>query len=143
MNAVIIDERGVDKIAKELLKEIFDYLNNEEAIEDYREKERLEKTRKDFFHNICLNYIFHLRIKNNFKCDRIDRKIVYKIILKESYDLNISNEAMKDNAIDTKAIYNIVKFIYISDNLNKDLNSKINAFKKFYEILVEDYKWLE
>ena len=140
MNAVIIDERGVDKIAKELLKEIFDYLNNEEAIEDYREKERLEKTRKDFFHNICLNCIFHIRNKNNFKCERIDRKIVYKIILKESYDLNILNEAMKDNAIDTKCIYNIVKYIKV---LSDNLNSKINAFKKFYEILVEDYKWLE
>lgn len=140
MTAVIIDKRDVDIIAKELLKEIFDYFNNEEAIEDYREKERLEKTRKDFFHNICLNYIFHLRIKNNFKCERIDRKIVYKIILKESYDLNILNEAMKDNAIDTKCIYNIVKYIKV---LSDNLNSKINAFKKFYEILVEDYVWLE
>ena len=143
MNAVIIDKRDVDKIAKELLKEIFDYFNNEEAIEDYREKEILKKTRKDFFHKICLNYIFHIRIKNNFKCDRIDKKIVDKLILKESYDLNILNEAMKDNAIDTKAIYNSVKFIYISNNLNEDLNSKRNAFKKFYEILVEDYVWLK
>ena len=143
MNAVIIDKRDVDIIAKELLKEIFDYFNNEEAIEDYREKEKLEKTRKEFFHKICLNYIFHIRIKNNFKCDRIDKKIVDKIILEESYDLNIVNEAMKVNAIDTRAIYDTVKFIYISDNLNEDLNSKRKAFKKFYEILVEDYVWLE
>ena len=143
MTAVIIDKRDVDIIAKELLKEIFDYFNNEEAIEDYREKEKLEKTRKEFFHKICLNYIFHIRIKNNFKCDRIDKKIVDKIILEESYDLNIVNEAMKVNAIDTRAIYDTVKFIYISDNLNEDLNSKRKAFKKFYEILVEDYVWLE
>ena len=143
MNAVIIDKRDVDIIAKELLKEIFDYFNNEEAIEDYREKEKLEKTRKEFFHKICLNYIFHIRIKNNFKCDRIDKKIVDKIILEESYDLNILNEAMKDNAIDTKAIYNSIRFIYISDNLNEDLNSKRNAFKKCYEMLVEDYVWLK
>ena len=95
MTAVIIDKRDVDIIAKELLKEIFDYFNNEEAIEDYREKEKLEKTRKEFFHKICLNYIFHIRIKNNFKCDRIDKKIVDKIILEESYDLNIVNEAIK------------------------------------------------
>ena len=143
MTAVIIDKRDVDIIAKELLKEIFDYFNNEEAIEDYREKEKLEKTRKEFFHKICLNYIFRIRIKNNFKCDRIDKKIVDKIILEESYDLNIVNEAMKVNAIDTRAIYDTVKVIYISDNLNKDLNSKRKAFKKFYEILVEDYVWLE
>ena len=143
MTAVIIDKRDVDIIAKELLKEIFDYFNNEEAIEDYREKEKLEKTRKEFFHKICLNYIFHIRIKNNFKCDRIDKTIVDKIILEESYDLNIVNEAMKVNAIDTRAIYDTVKFIYISDNLKEDLNSKRKAFKKFYEILVEDYVWLE
>ena len=134
MSAFIIEKRDVDILAKELLKEIFNYVNNEEAIKD------LEKTRKYFFHKLCLNYIFHIRIKNNFKCERIDKKIVDKIILEERFDLNIVNEAMKDNAIDTRSIYDSIKFLYICD---EDLNSKRNAFKKFYEILEEDYKWLE
>ena len=147
MAAVIIDKRDVDILAKELLKGIFDYVNDEEQIKDIvnydKEKKELEKTRKDFYHRLCLNYIFHIRIKTNFKCERIDRKIVDKITLEESYDLDIVNEAMKDNAIDTRAIYDSVKFLNICNELNGDLNSKRNAFKKNYEILVEDYKWLE
>ena len=54
MAAVIIRKKDVDRLAKELLKEVFDFLHDEYIITTFEEMKEVQKV---FLRNLDLNHI--------------------------------------------------------------------------------------
>ena len=60
MAAVIITQKDVNRLAKELLKEIFDFLHDEYIITNFEE---MKKEQEKFLKNLALNHIKTLKRK--------------------------------------------------------------------------------
>ena len=151
MSAVIIKEKDVDRLAKTLLREIFDNLHDDYNLEEFKD---LEEVRKDFLNKLCVNYIDSLY--RNFKITVEERMNLIKpftgkLIITDNkthfekstnYDMKLVDKAMEDGSINTQGIYDTIKFLEL-DYGNEDMYYKMKAFKNIFDVFKSVYSYLE
>ena len=153
MTDVVIKQKDVDILASTLLEEIFEFLHDEYSLEEFKD---LDEVRKDFLNKICVNYINTLqrksKITNNERTELI-KPFAGKILLTDenkpyfekntNYDNKLVDKAMKDGCIDTRGIYDTLKFLKLDSEASGDLYYKTKAFKNIFEVFDSDYTYVK
>ena len=137
MAAVIISKKDVDRLGKEVLKEMYDFLHDEYILNEFQE---MKEVKKEFLKNVILNHINtlyrELKITDEKRIELIENFISKKI-----KEMELKENAMKDGGIDTEGIYGtLIRLCKIKD---EDLYFKTTAFLDIYRVFEFGYKYLE
>ena len=143
MAAVIIRQKDVKRLGKELLNEMFDFLHNEYILTNFKEIQEV------FLKNLVFNHINTLH--RQYKITKEKREELAKPFLdrlfnigkKVEYDSNLVKDAMKDNGIDTEGIYHTLISINLDKEIDEDLYFKTKAFLDIFRVFETAYIYLE
>ena len=122
MAAVIIRKKDVEKLGKELVKEMFDFLHDEFMLTKFEEMEVLQKV---FLERLVSNYSSNSQQKN------FDEKLEF---IKGKID---------NGTLDIDVIYDTLKKMNFDMEMNEDLFYEIKAFLFIYYVFECGYKYLE
>ena len=122
MAAVIIRKKDVERLGKELVKEMFDFLHDEFMLTKFEEMEVLQKV---FLERLVSNYSSNSQPKN------FDEKLEF---VKGKID---------NGSLDTHVIYDTLSKMNFDMEMNEDLFYEIKAFLFIYYVFECGYKYLE
>ena len=145
MAAVIIRKKDVDRIGKELLKEMFEFLHDEYILTEFKE---MKEVQKEFLENLALNHINTL--SRQYKITKERREVVIKPFIddlfkidenssdlekkKFEYDSKLVKSAMEDEGIDTEGIYQTFNKLKLDMEIDKDLYYKTKSFLDIFRV---------
>ena len=143
MAAVIIRQKDVKRLGKELLNEMFDFLHNEYILTNFKEIQEV------FLKNLVFNHINTLH--RQYKITKEKREELAKPFLdtlfnidkKVEYDPNLVKTAMKEDGIDTEGIYHTLLKINFCMEIDEDLYFKTKAFLDIFRVFETAYIYLE
>ena len=127
MAAVIIRQRDLKRLGKELLNEMFDFLHDEYVLTNFKE---MKEVQEKFLEKLAFNHIntLHRQYKiTEEKREELAKPFInelFKIDEKVEYDSNLVKDAMKDDGIDTEGIY----LSLISLNLDMEINETAYSY---------------
>ena len=133
MAAVIIRLKDVDRLAKELLKETFDFLHNEYILSHFEE---IKKKQKKFLRNLVLNEFKYNNSSSISKRGEFDEN-------KFEDELNKVKDAMKNGSISNYVIFHTLNDLDIGMEIDGDLYCKKEVFLNLYQVIEGEYKYLE
>ena len=109
MTAVIITKKNLNRLAKSLLKEVYDFLHDEYILSTFEETKAKQKK---FLKYLSLNHINNL----DFEKDDINTEVIYEIMDRIKLDIEINEDLYfkKKAFLD---IFNIfeTEYIYLED----------------------------
>ena len=125
MDEVVIKKKDVDRLAKELLKEVFDFFNDEYIIENFEEM-NIEKPK--FLNNLIFNHIIYSNKKG--EKNELHKQFLESFFNKKEFEYTskLVDEAMKDDGIDTKGIYFNLNDLNLDVEIDGDLYFLKNHF---------------
>ena len=125
MDEVVIKKKDVDRLAKELLKEVFDFFNDEYIIENFEEM-NIEKPK--FLNNLIFNHIIYSNKKG--EKNELHKPFLESFFNKKEFEYTskLVDEAMKDDGIDTKGIYFNLNDLNLDVEIDGDLYFLKNHF---------------
>ena len=146
MAAVIIRQKDLKRLGKELLNEMFDFLHDEYVLTEFKE---MKEVQEKFLEKLAFNHINTLH--RQYKITEERRKELAKPFLdslfninkKVEYDPNLEKSAMKDDGIDTEGIYHTLVNLNICMEINQDLYFKTKAFLDIFRVFETAYTYLE
>ena len=149
MAAVIIKQKDVKRLAKELLNEIFKFLHDEYILAEFKE---MKKVQEDFLTSLCVNNINTLH--RQYKITKEQREVLIKPLvddllkidekcIKVVYNSKLLEDAMKDDGIDTEGIYQTLNNLKLDMEINEDLYYKTKAFLDIFRVFETGYTYLE
>ena len=139
MAAVIIREKDLDRLAKETLKEVFDFLNNDYIVTTFEE---MKEEQKVLLQNLVLNHIKTLHRQFKITKEKRDELIeTFRSKLFE-YDSQLVKDAMEDKGVDTEGIYFTLLDVKLIDELEEDLHAKKHAFLDIYRVFDSRHNFL-
>ena len=146
MAAVIIRKKDLKKLGIELLKEMFNFLHDENILNNFKE---MKKVQEKFLEKLAFNHINTLY--RQYKITEEKRKELAKPFLdtlfnidkKVEYDSNLVKDAMKDNGIDTEGIYHTLLTLNLNVKIDKDLYFKKKAFLDIFRVFEVSYAYLD
>ena len=140
MAAVIIKKKDVERLGKELLKEVYKFLHNEYYLSNFEEvKEMQQKFLRDLvvikFRNV--NYTIK---KQEDSC-----RITYEKFDESKYEENLKNvkDEIQNGSLDIELIVDILKRVELDEEIDGDLYFKTQAFLNLYSVIDGDYTYLE
>ena len=138
MAAVIIRKKDVERLGKNVLNEMFDFLHDEYILTEFKE---MKKEQEKFLKNLAFNHINTLH--RQYKITEEKRKELSKPFLdkKVEYDSNLVKGGMEKDGIDTEGIYHTL--ISIDVELDEDLSFKTKAFLDIFRVFDVSYTYLE
>ena len=137
MEEVVIKKKDVDRLAKELLKEIFDFFHDEYIINNFEEM-KIEKQK--FLNNLVFNHILYTNKKGE-KNDLHEQFLECFFNKKEfEYTSKLVDEAMKDDGIDTSGIYITLNNLILDEEIDGDLDCKKDSFLDIFRVFDNGYK---
>ena len=154
MAAVIIKQKDVKRLGKEVLNEMFNFLHDEYILTEFEE---MKEVKKEFLNNLMLNHINTLHRK--FKITEEKRKELVEPFFKPLFlgdnenslieeksipdELELKVNAMRDDGIDTEGIYQTLNFLKLDMEIDEDLYFKTKAFLDIYRVFESAYTYLE
>ena len=146
METVIIRQKYVKRLAKNLLKEMFEFLHDEYILTEFEE---MKEVQKEFLKYLALNHIWTLSKRGEITEE--EREVLHKPFLKGllnkevevEYDSKFVEDAMKDDGIDTEGIYSVLNNLKLDSELDEDLYFKTKSFLDIYRVFYGGYKDLE
>ena len=150
MDEVVIKKKDVDRLAKELLKEIFDFLHDEYIL-NYFVEMKIEQPK--FLNNLVSNHIGTLLRQS--KITEEQRKELVKPLLNkfiddklisrdEEYFSKLVKDAMKDDGIDTEGIYHTLNNLNLDmEEIDGDLYFKKESFLDIFRVFDTGYTYLK
>ena len=155
MAAVIIKQKDVKRLGKELLNEMFEFLHDEYILTEFKE---MKEVKKEFLNNLILNHINTLH--RNFKISDKNREVILKPFLdeknnkvenelkilkdaKEEFESKLVKNTMEDGGIDTEGIYQTLNNLKLNMEINEDLYYKTKAFLDIFRVFESGYSYLE
>ena len=140
MAAVIIRSKDVKRLAKELVKEVYDFLHNEYILTTFPE---MKIQQKKFLRNLVINKFrfFNETIINkpnsfHLKYEKFDEN-------KFDEELKYVKEEIQNSTLNTRVIYETLLNLNLDSEIEEDLFFKTEAFLKLYEVFESDYLYLE
>ena len=140
MAAVIIRKKDVDRLAKELLKEVFDFLHNEYILTNFEE---MKEVQKNFLRNLVLNNFRYLKSSNSSK--RGNFKIIFEPFDENKFEDELNNvkDKIKNGTISNYVIYQTLNDLDLNMEIDDDLCYKKDAFLNIFRVFEGDYTHLE
>ena len=154
MAAVIIKQKDVKRLGKEVLNEMFNFLHDEYILNEFEE---MKEVKKEFLNNLMSNHINTLHRK--FKITEEKRKELVEPFFKPLFlgdnenslieeksipdELELKVNAMRDDGIDTEGIYQTLNFLKLDMEIDEDLYFKTKAFLDIYRVFESAYTYLE
>ena len=155
MAAVIIRQKDVKRLARELLNEMFEFLHDEYILSEFKE---MKEVQKEFLENLALNHINTLH--RQYKITEEKRKELVKPFIddllkidenssnlekniKVEYDSKLIESAMEDEGIDTEGIYQTLNILKLDMEIDEDLYFKTKAFLDIFRVFESGYTYLE
>ena len=135
MEAVIIKKKDLERLGKEVLKEVYYFLDNEYIVNEYEniKEEQKKLNRRLILHEVKTNNEF----KNYFDLDE-DRVIEkYKKISKSIED------RVKNGIYFIDTIYHFLIDINLEKELDDDVLFKLEAFLEIYRVVSYHHSYLE
>ena len=155
MAAVIIRQKDVKRLARELLNEMFEFLHDEYILSEFKE---MKEVQKEFLENLALNHINTLH--RQYKITEEKRKELVKPFIddllkidenssnlekniKVEYDSKLIESAMEDEGIDTEGIYQTLNILKLDMEIDEDLYFKTKAFLDIFRVFESGYIYLK
>ena len=155
MAAVIIRQKDLKRLARTLLKEMFEFLHDEYILSEFKE---MKEVQKEFLENLALNHINTLH--RQYKITKEKRKELVKPFIddllkidenssnlekniKFEYDSKLVKSAMEDEGIDTEGIYQTLNKLKLDMEIDEDLYFKTKAFLDIFRVFESGYTYLE
>ena len=130
MEEVVIKKKDVDRLAKELLKEIFDFLHDEFILNKF---EKMKIVQLKFLNNLVFNHVIYANKKGE-----LSKQFLESFCNKKEFEYTskLVDEAMKDDGIDTSGIYLTLNNLYLEYGIEDDLLFKKEAFLDIFRVLI-------
>ena len=153
MAAVIIKQKDVKRLGKELLNAMFEFLHDEYILTEFKE---MKEVKKEFLNNLILNHINTLHRK--FEITEEKRKELVEPFYKPLFvgdnktlieeksipdEIELKVNAMKDDGVDTEGIYQTLNSLKLDMEIDEDLYYKTKAFLDIYRVFESGYSNLE
>ena len=141
MAAVIIRQKDLKRLGKELLNEIFDFLNDEYILTEF---EDMKEVQEKFLNNLILNHINTLN--RRFEITDEKRQQLFELIKGEKSfpeEMELKVNSMKDDGIDTEGIYQTLISLKLDMEIDEDLYYKTKAFLDIFRVFETGYTYLE
>ena len=140
MDEVVIKKKDVDRLAKELLKEIFDFFHNEYIINNFEEM-KIEKPK--FLNNLVFNHIIYSNKKG--EKNELHKPFLESFFNKKEFEYTskLVDEAMKDDGIDTSGIYQTLIDLNLDEEIDGDLYFKKESFLDIFRVFDTGYTYLK
>ena len=140
MAAVIITKKDLEKLGKELVKELYEFLHNEYILSSFPEmKEEKTKFLRDLVLEKFQNNNYTIEQKENswsIKHEEFDES-------KFEDELKCIKDEIEDGSIKTDLIfYAVNRLNFNNDELDEDLYAKAYAFKNLFGVFESDYRFL-
>ena len=141
MDEVVIKKKDVDRLAKKLLKEIFDFFHNEYIINNFEEI-KIEKPK--FLNNLVFNHIIYSNKKG--EKNELHKPFLESFFNKKEFEYTskLVDEAMKDDGIDTSGIYQTLINLNLDiEEIDGDLDCKKESFLDIFRVFESGYTYLK
>ena len=146
MATVIIRQKDVKRLGKELINEMFDFLHDEYILTEF---EYMKEVQKKFLEKLAFNHINTLH--RQYKITKERREELAKPFLDEliksdkkvEYDPDLVKDAMKDDGIDTEGIYHTLISLNLVMEIDEDLYYKTKAFLDIFRVFEVSYRYLD
>ena len=142
MAAVIINQKDLKRLGKELLKEMYDFLHDEYILTKFEE---MKKVQEKFLEKLALNHIntLHRQLKITDEKRKELAKPFEDSFKKVEYDSNLVKDAMEGDGVDTKGIYHTLISLNLGMVKDEDLCFKTLAFLDIFRVFDVDYIYLD
>ena len=140
MAAVIIRQKDLKRLGKELLNEMFDFLHDEYILTEFK---KMKEVQEKFLEKLAFNHINTLH--RQYKITKEKREELAKPLFdkKVEYDSNLVKGAMEKDGIDTEGIYHTLISINLDKLIDEDLSFKAKAFLDIFRVCKVSYTYLE
>ena len=155
MAAVIIKQKDVKRLGKELLNEMFNFLHDEFILTKFPQ---MKEVQKQFLKKLTFNHINTLHRQYELTDEK--RKVLAKPLIDEllkinenssdlekkikvEYEENLVKDAMRDDGIDTEGIYHTLISLNLNKEIDEDLYFKTKAFLDIFRVFETGYSYLE
>ena len=155
MAAVIIRQKDVKRLARELLNEMFEFLHDEYILSEFKE---MKEVQKEFLENLALNHINTLHRQYKITKERREELVkpfIDKLLkidenssdleknIKVEYDSKLVEGAIKEDGVDTEGIYQTLNKLKLDMEIDEDLYFKTKAFLDIFRVFESGYTYLE
>ena len=140
MAAVIIRKKDVERLGKELVKEIFDFLHDEYILTNFEEMKVLQKK---FLRELVLNYFRTFNITQTQKGNSWGIKYEKFDENKFEDELKCVKDEIKNGTLDIHVIFKTLNNIVLDMEIDEDLYFKQKAFLDIYKVFETGYSYLE
>ena len=143
MAAIIIREKDLERLGKELVKELYDFFNDEYIYNTFPE---MREEREKFLNNLTKSYLsqFNYTILQEETSWSKEHKPISED--KFSKELEEVKEKIKDGSLPIDVIHSAVNKLNFddgNDEIKEDLYAKAYAFKNIFKVYEHDYAFLE
>ena len=140
MAAVIIRKKDVERLGKELLKEVYDFLHDEYILANFQE---MKKEQKKFLRGLVLNKFNSLNYSIVQKENSWSKK--YEKFDESKFDSEIKSlkEQIENGSINTELIFNVLNSLDLDMEIEEDLYFKTKAFLDIFKVFDSGYSYLE
>ena len=139
MAAVIIKKKDVEKLGRELIKEVYDFLHNDYIVNTFEE---MKEDQKKF-----LKYLVLIGFRDNksLKTKVENDKLVFEIIDENKFEEDVKSlkSRVENGSLNTEEIYDILVDIKLDDEIDGDLFYKKEAFLDIFRVFNVSYMELE
>ena len=139
MAAVKIEKKDVEKLGKDLLKEVFDFFHDEYIMNNFLEmKLQKQKFLKYLIYKEFEGYNATVVKRGNsleLEYDDYDEN-------KFEEDLKCLTDKVKNGSIDIEVIFQSLNDLDLDMEIDEDLFFKIKAFLNLYQVIDSDYSYL-
>ena len=118
MAAVIVRKKDVERLGKELVKEIFKFLHDEYILSNFEE---MKEEQKKFLRNLVLNEFKHFNVTNIQKEN--SWRIEYEDYDENKFedDLKCVKDKVKNESINTSVIFQTLNDLDLDMEIDEDL----------------------
>ena len=141
MAAVIIRKKDVEKLGKDLIKEVYELLHDDYFKETFPVD--IIKATKTFNKDLVFREFkhYHSTVKQSgnsweFSYEKYDES-------KFEEDLKRITNKIKDRSLDIEIIFHTLNNFHLDMEIEEDLYYKNKAFLNLYQVIVSDYIYLE
>ena len=140
MVAVIIRKKDVERLGKELVKEVFEFLHDEYILSNFEE---MKEEQKRFLRNLVL---FKFRSVNySVKQKENSWSIKYEEFNESKYEeeLKLIKDEIENERLDTNLIFETLNNLNLDSEICGDLFYKKEAFLNIFKVFDSDYNYLK
>ena len=140
MAAVIIRKKDVERLGKELVKEVYEFLHDEYILSTFEE---MKEEKKKFLRELVLN---KFRSVNYTTKQRENTwSIKYEEFDESKFDdeLKCVKKQIKNGSLDTNLIFKTLNSLNLDMEIDEDLYFKTHAFINIFKVFDSDYSYLE